>query len=226
MEPDLARTVTDLDQRLQRLETTLSAFARLGDRIDRIEALVDMLGTLAERMPTITDAAGAGVAFAARTAEARGIDPITAGLRASELGLDLLQPHNLALAASLVKPENAALVKRLLARRPLVERLLHATDGVDEEALVVVAGRAARLTDKLAKVVSSPALERLLDAASSDKVLETAEHATTALVQTRGQPPEQVGMFGALGKLGDPDVKRAVGFTLALAKRFGKLLGK
>jgi uncharacterized protein YjgD (DUF1641 family) len=226
MEPDLARKLDDLDQRLQRLENALSGFSRLADRIERIEALVDTLGTLAERLPTITDAAGAGVAFAARAAEARGIDPISTGVRASELGLELMRPHNLALAEQLAQPENAALVTRLLARRPLVEKLLDATDTVDETALVSLARDGSALAGKLAKLTSSPALGRFLDVAASDRVLDTAEHATTALVDARSRKPEQVGMFGALGKLGDPDVKRAVGFTLALAKRFGQLLDR
>jgi uncharacterized protein YjgD (DUF1641 family) len=238
MEPDLARQLDALDQRLQRLETTLGAFARLADRIDRIEAMVDTLGTFAERLPTLTDAAGAGVAFAMREADARGIDPVASGLKASEVGLELLQPRNLELAGKLLAPdnvavvdrlattENLALLEKLAARRPLVEKLLAATDGVDEAALVDVVQKGAGLSGRLAKLMASPALVRLLDAAAGDKVLDTAEHATTALVEARARKPEQVGLFGALGKLGDPDVKRAVGFTLALAKRFGQLLDR
>jgi uncharacterized protein YjgD (DUF1641 family) len=238
MEPDLARKLDDLDQRLQRLETTLGAFARLADRIDRIEAMVDTLGTFAERLPVLGDAAGATVAFAMQQAESRGIDPVAAGLQASTLGLELLRPSSLALAEKLVAPANVAavdrlaapenlqLLEKLAARRPLVEKLLAATDGVDEAAVVEVVQRGSALSGKLAKLLSSPALVRLLDAAAGDKVLDTAEHATTALVEARAKKPEQVGLFGALGKLGDPDVKRAVGFTLSLAKRFGQLLDR
>jgi uncharacterized protein YjgD (DUF1641 family) len=238
METDLARKLDDLDQRLQRLETTLGAFARLADRIDRIEAMVDALGTFAERLPTLTDAAGAGVAFAMREADARGIDPVTSGLKATELGVELLRPQNLELAGRMLSPENVAtldrlatsenlrLLERLASRRPLVEKLLAATEGVDESALVEVVQKGAGHSGTLAKVLGSPTTARLLNAAAGDKVLDTAEHATTALIEARATRPEQVGLFGTLGKLGDPDVKRAVGFGLAVAKRFGQLLDR
>jgi uncharacterized protein YjgD (DUF1641 family) len=238
MEPDLARKLDDLDHRLQRLESTLSAFGRLADRIERIEAAVDLVGTLAERLPVLTDAAGAGVAFAVDTAKARGVDPVSTGLRAGGLALDLMSPANLDVAEKLLAPanvaaierlaapENLALLEKLAARRPLVEKLLAATDGVDEAAVVDVAQRSAAMAGRLSKLLANPALARLLDAAAADKVLDTAEHATTALVEARSQKPAPVGLFGALGKMGDSDVKRAVGFTLALAKRFGQLLDR
>lgn len=238
MDPELARRLDDLDSRLQRLETSLAAFGRLADRIDRIEAAVDAVGTFAERLPVITDAAGAGVAWAVAQAEARGIDPIETGIRAGELGAKLLQPAHLGVAEKLLSaenvaavdrlaaPENLALLEKLAAKRPLVEKLLAAADGADEAALVDVAQRTAGLSGRLAKLLASPALTRLLDAAAGDPVLGTAEHATTALVEARAKKPEAVGLFGVLGKLGDPDTQRAVGFTFAVLKRFGQLLDR
>jgi len=77
----------------------------------------------------------------------------------------------------------------------------------------------------LAAVASSPAFEKLLDSGLLDPaVLGTAGSATTALVDARSGGIQPVGLFGTLGKLGDKDVQKAVGFAFALAKRFGASL--
>lgn len=78
---------------------------------------------------------------------------------------------------------------------------------------------------RLAEVASSPAFEKLLDSGLLDPaVLGTAGSATTALVDARSGGIQPVGLFGTLGKLGDKDVQKAVGFAFALAKRFGAAL--
>lgn len=187
---------------------------RLADRIDRIEAMVDAFGTFAERLPVITDAAATGASWAWSQAEQRGIDPIATGQKAAELGLVMALPENLALA------------ERLVASRSMLKLALDALDTVDPADLEVVAKQGASLTHTLAAVLRAPELARLLTAGADPGALGTAEAATTALVETRKGPVEPVGMFGALRKMGDPDVQRAVGFTLALAKRFGQLLGR
>lgn len=216
MDTDLAAALDRLNTRLDALERkvdALSAFAALTDRMDKLEAMVDALGTFAQRVPVIADAAGTGATWAWQQAEARGIDPIAAGRRAAELG------------AELAKPESLAIAERLLAKRRLLERTLDAVDGVAEDDLVAVATDGAKLAGKLAAFLRTPELARLLDASGDPKALATAEAATTALVETRKAAIEPVGPIGAFMKLGDPDVKKAVGFSLALAKRFGQVLG-
>ena len=56
------------------------------------------------------------------------------------------------------------------------------------------------------------------------KILDVAEDATTALVETRSEGFKPLGLFGQLGALMDGDVQKAIGFTLGIAKRFGKRL--
>ncbi|MEQ1501881.1 MAG: DUF1641 domain-containing protein [Myxococcota bacterium] len=221
---DLSDVLDQISARLAALERKVDALAppraqapaeglsRLTDRLDRIEAAIDAVGTFAERLPVIADAAGTGATWAWHQAEQRGVDPIVAGQAAAELGLDLARPENLAFA------------KRLLANRRSAEIALGALDAIDPADLEVVATRGAALTRTLAAVLKSPELARILEAGADPTALKTAESATTALVEARKDPIEPVGPFGALMKLGDPDVKRAVGFSLALAKRFGRLL--
>jgi uncharacterized protein YjgD (DUF1641 family) len=78
---------------------------------------------------------------------------------------------------------------------------------------------------RLLEVTATPDFQRLVDGGLLDAaVIATAGSATTALVETRKLGFEPVGLFGTLGKLGDPDVKKAMGFLFALAKRFGAAL--
>ncbi len=244
MTDDLLSALARLDARLDRLEQKVDRFSGVAERVERLETLVDAFGTLAERLPTITDAAGTTAAWAWETAEREGIDPITSGQRAAKLALDLGRAENLAMAEKALAAgpvlgklldrtdvleqllEQIPLLQRLLARRPLLEKVLDAVDAVPEQDLVEVATRGAALTGKLAVLLRSPTLGRVLDATADPKSLETAEAATTALVEARKAPVEQVGLFGTISKLGDPDVKRAVGFTFSMAKRFGQLLAR
>ena len=48
--------------------------------------------------------------------------------------------------------------------------------------------------------------------------------ATTALTETKAAGWQPKGPIGALLAIGDPEVQKAVGFTLAIAKRFGAAL--
>ncbi|MEZ4236052.1 MAG: DUF1641 domain-containing protein [Myxococcota bacterium] len=204
-----------IEQKLDRMAPARGAgLERLGDRIDKIEAAIDAFGTFAERLPVLADAAGSGATWAWRQAEAAGVDPLRAGQQGAALALELAREENLALA------------QKLLARRKALETALAALDGVSDDDLETVATRGAALTGTLAKLLRSAELERLLAAGAEPAALATAAGATTALFEKRNEPVEPVGPFGALFKLGDPDVKRAVGFTLALAKRFGQLLGR
>ena len=126
----------------------------------------------------------------------------------------------------LAQEENLALVERLIARRGDLELLLDAAESVDADDLQTVATQGAALTKKLAVLLKTPELAKVLDATADPTALSTVEAATTALVASRSEKIEPVGLFGVLGKMGDPDVQRAVGFTFALAKRFGQVLEK
>jgi uncharacterized protein YjgD (DUF1641 family) len=230
---DLATALNALNQRLDRLEAKVDALggggpastqladpevqqglAELLTRLDKATAMVDALGTLSQRLPVVGDAVATSASWAWAQAEAEGIDPIATGKRGAALSLEL------------AKPENLDLAERLLQRKGDLLVLLDAADAIDPDDLQVLATQGAGLTKKMAAMLKLPELARLLDAGADSAALSTAEAATTALVQTRSEAIEPVGLFGVLGKMGDPDVQRAVGFTFALAKRFGQLLGK
>jgi len=234
-EADLAGALAALNERLDRLEAKVDALSpasgpaappalsdphvqhdlgELLSRLDKATALVDALGTFAQRLPVLSDAAASSASWAWRQAEDAGIDPLATGKRAANLSLQLAQEENL------------ALVERLLARRDDVVMLLDAADSVDAEDLRTVATQGAALTKKLAKLLKTPELAKVLDATADPTALSTVEAATTALVSSRSETIDPVGLFGVLGKMGDPDVQRAVGFTFALAKRFGQTLEK
>lgn len=247
-------------------DPTAEALARILDRLDAIEAkvggtsgltpaAVTLLNTLADRLPTLTDAAGASAAFAWKTAEANGVDPLAAGLTAAHLAATLARPEHLAAAGRLTEkalqhtniaeraidaaPTLAKVLDRLdvverataqlpllakaLDRAPLAEATLDAAADIDPAALRAVLGQGGKMLGKLAKILSAPEFQRLIDAADATTFGVAAE-ATTALVETRGAAPQPVGAFGALKAMGDPDVQKAVGFTLAVAKRFGQSL--
>lgn len=204
-----------LEQKIDALSGLAVLLTRLGpDGLDRVEAAVEAMGTFAQRLPVIADAAGTSVDWAMDQAEKRGIDPLALGADTGELLLEA------------AKPENLALARRLLAQRRSLETALDAVEAIDPEDLRAVTKNGAALTRTLAMVLRSPELAKLLEAGANPAALSTAEAATTALVEVRAQPPEQVGLFAAVRKMGDPDVQRAVGFTLGLAKRFGQLLGR
>ncbi len=231
-EADLAGALAALNARLDRLEAKVDALSGgsqlpaladpkvqgdLGElltRLDKATAMVDALGTLAERLPVLSDAAATGASWAWRQAEDAGIDPLATGKRAANLSLQLAQEENL------------VLVERLLTRRDDVVMLLDAADSVDADDLRTVATQGAALTKKLAKLLKTPELANVLDATADPTALSTVEAATTALVSSRSEKIDPVGLFGVLGQMGDPDVQRAVGFTFALAKRFGQTLDK
>jgi len=237
-EADIASALQALNQRLDRLEEKVDALSSsppaapatalpaLADpevqqglddllhRLDKATAMVDALGTFGQRLPTIADATASSATWAWQQAEAAGIDPLATGRRAATLSLEL------------ARDENIDLVERLLAHKPTLTLLLDAAEAIEREDLEVVTTQGAKLTRKLASVLKAPEFARLLDAGADPSALSTAEAATTALVQTRSEAVESVGLFGVLGKMGDPDVQRAVGFTFALAKRFGQALEK
>ncbi|MBX2801937.1 MAG: DUF1641 domain-containing protein [Myxococcales bacterium] len=74
----------------------------------------------------------------------------------------------------------------------------------------------------LAKRDTLVAVLDVLDEFDDEDLTETA----TAIAATRRSPAPQVGLFGALMRMGDPDVQRAVGFSLELARRIGRIVGK
>ncbi len=209
---------------------TTEAEARIAETLERVLARLDELdrkvGTLsglnadtsqaldavAGRIPAVVDAAGTAAAFAWAEADKRGIDPIATGLKA----LDAL-PHLVGLL------DRVDLLEKAVARADLAAAVLDASAGVDPAVVTDVLQKSAPLLPKLARLLSRPELVALLDAVDG-ATLGVAAQATSALVESRAAPVAPVGPFGALMAMGQPDVQRAVGFALAVARKFGQRL--
>jgi hypothetical protein len=200
-----------------------AAMEQVVERIDKLTSLIDTFGTLATRMPVVVDAAGALVNHAWDQAVEAGIDPVVTGQRAAALSLRAAAPEQLDLAERLL--DNAPMLEKILAHSDKLDAAVAALDDVKVEDLNVVAEHAVNTLPKLAKALKSPAFQQLLDSVLFDEdVHGVGKSATTALVDTRRGAFESVGPFGAFFKMRDPDVARAVGFTLAVAKAFGQRL--
>ncbi len=179
-----------------------AAMDRILARIDKLEAMIDTLGTLGQRLPVLAEAAGSTASWAWDQAVAQGVDPIQAGQRTAALALAAGHPDNLALA------------ERLLARGGTLSATLDALDQVDDAELIGLLQRLLARRHTLSALLD--ALDQLDDA--------DVEAVADALVATRRESAPEVGPVAAFFRLGDPDVKRAIGFSLELAKRMGAIL--
>ena len=177
-EPDAATTAVSSAEssavvaRLSEPDTE-RALLRLLDKLDKVEAMVDALGTLGQRMPVLAEGLGESAAWAYDQARAEGVEPIETGKRAAGIALQA------------AKPEMLDMVEKLMAKSGKLTKLLDLLDDIPEDDLAAV---------------------------------------TTALVETRKEPTRMVTPLMALFKMGDPDLQRAIGFTMELGKRLGRIL--
>lgn len=192
------------------MATTADPVEQLAARLERLEQKLDALTeglaaltSLSARAGLLAEAAGDTAAFAWREAEKAGVDPIERGQAGLELALRLSEPGTM------------ALVGKLVDRTDALEAAVGALDGVSGADLA----RAMKATTAL---LANPDFQRLLDAAPA--ALAVAGPATTALTETKRSGWEPKGPIGALMAISDPEVQRAVGFSLAVAKRLGKAL--
>lgn len=216
---------TALDRALSRPDVA-EGLARILDRIDQLEKVASGLANVAERGPILLEGGGQVAEWVMAQAADRGIDPFERGERGLELVLKASSPQAMDVAESLLDEEVLAAVGKLTDKGRVVLTssaidTLADSGLLDPERLEATIGA----LDRLAAVTATPAFQKLLDSGLLDpKVLDTAGNATNALVAVKGGAIEPVGLFGTLGKLSDPDVKKAMGFTFALLKRFGATL--
>jgi hypothetical protein len=216
--------------------------AKILERLEKIEAQVaEMHGgysAIAARGPAIGEAAGASAQFAWDQAVENGIDPVKTAETLVPLALDA------------ARPESLALLKRLSDRRGDLAFALDQADIVQSEMKAAgidpaaTTARGARILARLSKPEMLDFAEKIFDrvdqarqamdgadvlvreGALDPKTFDVLGLATRALVEVRREGAESVGFFGALKALGDPDVQRATGFGLKVAKRLGQLLGR
>ncbi len=201
----------------------VDALDRVLARLDALERRIDGLGALtpeaaaalnqvAGRIPTVVEAAGSVAAFAWREAEKRDIDPVQTALRATDA-----LPHLVKLL------DRVDLLEKAVARTDLADALLDASATIDPATLSDVLKRSAPLLARFSRLLARPELPALLDAVDG-ATLGIAAQATSALVEGRSTPATPVGPIKALFSLNEPDVQRALGFALAVARKFGQRL--
>jgi uncharacterized protein YjgD (DUF1641 family) len=208
---------TESDTRIaDALDRVLSRLDALERKVDGLTGLTPdaatALNALAGRLPAVMDAAGTTAQFAWDEAEKRGIHPVEAGLRAADA-----LPHLVRLL------DRVDLLEKAVDRADLAGAVLDASAAVDPALVTEVVQKAAPLLSKLSRVLSRPELGALLDAVDG-ATLGVAAQATSALVEGRAAPSTPVGPIKAFFALGEPDVQRAVGFALAVARKFGQRL--
>ncbi len=196
-------------QLAQTLEKLLERFDALEAKVDNLSSSLTAIKTFSSKAGVLAEAAGDSAAHFYDDAASRGIDPIAR----AQAGI--------ALAEKLSAPENMAIVETLLAKTEHLDLALNALDSIDKDDLEVLAKKGAGTVSTLAKLMKSAEFGQLVDSADPT-ALGVAGSAGTALTETRTAGIESVGPFGAFMKMRDPDVQRAVGFTLAVAKRFGQ----
>lgn len=196
------------------LRQVLERLDRLETRLDKVQKNTDDVAALQGKAPAVVELVASSAEFAWAQAEAAGIDPIKSGQIAAGIALQAGTETNL------------AVVERLLSKTALLSKTLDAVEGLEADGtLDALMEHGPALAPALAKMLKKPAFRKLVEEASADdKAIDTAQAATTALIETRTQGFPALGLFGQLKMLGDGDVQKAVGFTLAIAKRFGQLL--
>lgn len=211
------------------------------DRLARIEARLDRLGTLLERVEPLAVAAERYTGIAIDVA-----DEELARAQARGVDLDQRLHRTLALVEKLTAPavladlERAASHSRALAEGAELAAAAPAyaaiaIDVVDEEVARMQAegidvDRAREnlvvLVRALAGFLSSPAASQLIGSGLlKPETLNRITQLSTAVVQTLNEEPEHIGPWGSFVRTWDRRFQRFAGFSFALAHRVGALLG-
>lgn len=225
-----------------------AGLARILDRMDTLEAATRTLESVGQRAPVLIDGAAETFDHFMMQAEARGIDVFERGFKGAEVLEKASRPENLELVDDLLDHAETVRFAAEAGTRAVgaIEDKDAFADGLGRLAgkggAVLTSPALDKLLDsglldptkleasidalqKLVDVATTPEFQKLLDSGVLDPaVLGTAGSASTALVEARKGGFGPVGLFGTLGKLGDPDVKKAMGFTFEVLKRFGQKL--
>lgn len=221
---------TSTDGQPARGDALLAALERMERRLARIEVTVAEISAARAAAPPLVATMVDGLDDAADRLASRGV------------AIDERVASALALAERLTEPGTLRALERLAdAAEQAPSALATMTDTFDDvceraaAAGVDIDDRARNLVVALEKLTSPEALrvlQQVLDHVEvvggllESGVLDPAPVAIVgklgeALATTSREDSPSVGAIGALRALGDPDVKRTVGFALRVAQRFG-----
>lgn len=193
------------------------------ERLERLEDRSGPIGHLAERVPLLTEAVSATASRAWDAAERGGVDPAIAIDELNTIALLAARPEQLQTLRRLV--ELAPTLQPFLDHPEALEKLGEILNQIDPADLNALLTQLGKVGPALAAHAASPEFEDLLDAFfRKEAPLKLASAAGTAMVEAQAEPIQPAGAFGAFFRMGDPDIQRALGLILAIAKRFGQKL--
>lgn len=199
---DIATTLRRIEQRLARLEATLAPAAELvsnGEATiatvgDILDEKVNEIGDLDHRLRSLTE-------IVERLTRPRTLKTLSGLVDIAEEA-----PNIVATTGDIIDEAIANGVKEGLEPTRVVDQLRSLSFGA-------------------LKFISSNELDTLLNSGMLDpRALQQLGLLATALADASEKEAPQVGLFGAVGRLGDADVKRAVGFLLEVAGNLGRSL--
>ena len=209
----------------------LAALRRLIERLEALDAASAQLCEAPSLAATAVDALDDAIA----RAHERGLDPharLQEGLRLLERAttpetlarwreaLDALEsvPGLAAAAADVFDGLAARLAEDGVRLDERAENALRALDHLTHPDMIEV----------LEHALQTGSLRSLL--VSTDVFAPPAVHvvgcAARSLIETQQAPIEEVGLFGLLSALRKPEVRRAAGFAIGFAERFGRRVGR
>lgn len=246
-EQGIAQALERLNQRLDRLEQKVDALSGLAHLTSKIPLVADAAGTTVQFVTDELQKDGvdpialglSGIEVARKAARPEAVAALSRLLdRTSDLtfALDTVEKLDAKMKESGIDREavtgrGLGLALRLAKRMDDAELALDTLDRIDgklaetKTAKATLAAQAVDLLGAFVKV-SPEAMTIAKDGALEPSTLQLVRHAAQAVVDVRKQPVAPVGLWGAMRQMGDPDVQRAVGFTLQVARRFGELLGR
>ncbi len=214
-------THTGAEALRQRLDepAVLAAMNRLLDRIDTLEASVATLTDLVQQAPGVTAMVTDMADEAVRNAGAAGI-VIEDRLR-----------NALHLAELLSRPDVVSMLETVIGMAGQAPGLVAMVTDIADEGIRKAARQSVDLPGRLGNMlelgarISEPAATKALSEVLSPEALNVVGSLGKALAASQAAA-EPVGLLGALRKMKDPDVQRALGFLLGFAGRFGRELGR
>jgi uncharacterized protein YjgD (DUF1641 family) len=196
------------------------ALARIEARLERIESMLGRVEQITDQLPGM--AAMAGDIVDEWAAEDGHVDE---RVRALTHLLDRLTKPEILHALTVLVEQIEAAPGLVAMTVDIVDEIAAKTaeEGVDLQHLSENLGKAARGLIMLAS------RDEILDLLESDMfdpgALRTLSNAARSMAEAHdGGEPRKVGLFGTLGALRDPDVQKALGYAVRVAKGFGETL--
>ncbi len=204
-------------------EDTLSTLNRLLDRLDNIEATIERLEQTVQRIPGMLAMAGDMADEAYVKAQHNGVEIEDRLKTATHIAERLTAPAMTERLDQLI-----TFSEQLPGLMAMSVDVLDAgyrsacQKGIDIETL---SKQGLYVLKQLTELLQSKEFQALMKSGVLEpETLKIISHAGDAMVESQQQNSKPVGLFGLFREMRDPDTKRALGFLMEFAKRFGQQL--